>query len=257
MLNLEYIEESMRASKYNFGEIANKVGITPEAMWRYRNGTRTMPSDVLDKLIDLLDLNVEGVFIMDKEVKPLEVSVKHLSGTWREIADRARTTIGLDEGDKEVSSKYMRKMYLCEHSPIRIETYIVKFTNLPYWVSVHFSRHKIGVEHFVSTQRTDRTGTSSRGLQDEPVTHEMVLNAQAIINISRKRLCMCASKETREAWKQVIDELEKINPTLARCCVPDCVYRGHCYEHKSCGLHQSDKFMWMIDTYREGINGYE
>ena len=48
----------------------------------------------------------------------MKVTVTHLMGTNREIADYARTTIGLNGGDKEVSDEYMRKLYLCEHSPI-------------------------------------------------------------------------------------------------------------------------------------------
>ena len=192
--------------------------------------------------------------MQEKEKLPLEVTVEEYCGTSRQVADRARTTIGLDKGDKEVSDSYMRKLYLCEHSPIRTQMYIIKFVNLPYWVSVHLSRHNVGVTHFVSTQRTDRTGTTQRGEQDAPVTHEMVLNDQAIINISRKRLCACASKETREAWQEAINKLAEINQPLARCCVPDCVYRGHCYEHKSCGFHKTNKFLGAIDKYREGIN---
>ena len=185
----------------------------------------------------------------------MNVKVEHICGTKREIADRARTTIGLESGDKEVSETYMRKLYLCEHSPIRIEMYKIRFENIPYWVAMHFCRHKIGVEHFVSTQRTDRTGQDrNEKSQNAPVIYEMVLNSQAIINISKKRLCTCASKETRQAWELVLDELEKINPTLVNCCVPDCVYRGHCYEHKSCNYHKSALYKVDLDFYRYGIN---
>lgn len=183
------------------------------------------------------------------------ITVEHLYGTNREIADRARTTIGLDEGTKEVSEKYMRKLYLCEHSPIRTQMYRIKFDGIKYCIAMHFARHKVGVEHFVSTQRGDRTGVDrSERKQTDPVKYEMVLNPQAIINISRKRLCTCADVDARIAWKKALTELEKINPTLVSACVPDCVYRGHCYEHKTCGFHKSDIFKDMVEFYREGIN---
>ena len=76
---------------------------------------------------------------------------------WRDVADAARTTIRMEEGDKEPSSAWKRRILLSEHSPIRQMMFQWKWVNLKYWVSVHFVRHKIGIEHFVSTQRTDRT----------------------------------------------------------------------------------------------------
>ena len=58
------------------------------------------------------------------------------------------------------------------------------------------------IEHIVTTKRTDRTGVSRDELeQGSLVNHECDANAQALINISRKRLCHCASPETRKAWQ--------------------------------------------------------
>ena len=67
------------------------------------------------------------------------------------------------------------------------------------------------------------------------MVHEFEANAQSIINISRKRMCFQASKETREAWKEFLDELEKKEPELRLCCVPEGIYRGGCPEFKNCG----------------------
>ena len=185
----------------------------------------------------------------------MKVTVTQLMGTNREIADYARTTIGLNGGDKEVSDKYMRKLYLCEHSPIRNQWYKIRFEGIPYCTGMHFARHKVGIEHYFSTQRGDRTGIArSERKQTDPVLYEMVLNTQAIITISRKRLCNCADKETIKAWKMALKELEKINPTLVSCCVGDCVYRGWCMEHKTCGYHKTDNFKVQLERYREGIN---
>ena len=76
----------------------------------------------------------------------------------------------------------MRKLYLCEHSPIRNQWYKIRFEDIPYCIGMHFARHKIGVEHFFSTQRSDRTGIDrSERKQTDPVLYEMVANAQAII----------------------------------------------------------------------------
>ena len=114
-----------------------------------------------------------------------------------------------------------------------------------------FVRHHIGVEKFVSTQRTDRTGIDRNKLpQDAPVRLQMNCNAQAMINISRKRLCNCASKETREIWKEVSNTLAQIDKPLADCCVPECVYRGHCPEFKGCGYDKTEAFRKEVKKYR-------
>ena len=64
---------------------------------------------------------------------------------------------------------------------------------------------------------------------------DMTCNAQAFMNISRKRLCYgCASEETRFAWQLVINALKEIDPILAEKCVPECVYRGFCPEEDKC-----------------------
>jgi hypothetical protein len=71
--------------------------------------------------------------------------------------------------------------------------------------------------------------------QSQLVTHECIANAQAIINISRKRLCAQASRETNKAWKLVLDAVKKELPELYNVCVPECIYRGFCPELNSCG----------------------
>jgi len=185
----------------------------------------------------------------------MNVIFKRTKGTWREIADAARTTIHMREGTKEPSSLWKRRMLLCEHSPIRQLILKWKWENLKSWISVHLVRHKFGIEHFVSTQRTDRTGIDRNKLpQDSLVTHEAEANAQAIINISRKRLCNSASHETREAWQAFLNSFKDKEPELYRCCVRDCIYRGYCYEFKSCGYHKTEKFEKELQKYREGIN---
>lgn len=49
------------------------------------------------------------------------MNVKFLGkrGSWRDVADSARTTINKEAGEKEPSSNWKRRMLLCEHSPIR------------------------------------------------------------------------------------------------------------------------------------------
>ena len=176
-------------------------------------------------------------------------------GNWQDVAGAAYTTINKEAGNKEPTSLWKRRMLLCEHSPIRHLQVKLKWRDLMYWVSVHFVRHKIGIEHWVRTQREDRTGVERESLpQGNCVEHEILANAQAMINISRKRLCNQASKETRDAWIEALNAIKSEQPELVAVCVPDCVYRGWCYEYKSCGYHLTEKYRRVLEEYRRGIN---
>lgn len=190
----------------------------------------------------------------------MEVKFIKIKGTWRDVADAARTTIGMEAGEGEPSSNWKRKMLLAEHSPIRKIYINWKWTNLKSWISVHFVRHKFGIEHWVKSQRPDRTG--SRNNRDEVpqgtlIDHECEANTQAIINISRKRLCNMAMPETRQAWKKFLESMKDKEPELYSVCVRDCIYRGWCYEYKSCGFHKTEKFQEQLNDYRKNINSWE
>ena len=166
-----------------------------------------------------------------------KITVERLT-PWSLALDLARNTMGKEEHGKEPSSEWKRKMLLARHSPIQAVFYRIKMDGIPYWVSVHLVRHKVGVDHFVRSQRSDRTGVCRDDLpQSAPVIHEMVANAQAILAISRKRLCGQASPETRETWEAVVEALRAAGEVeLADACQPECVVcGGFCPELKSCG----------------------
>lgn len=151
-----------------------------------------------------------------------------------------------------------KKNALAEHSPIRKLQINWKWYDLKYWVSVHFVRHKFGIEHWVSSQRPDRgrTGNRDEEPQSAPVEHECLGTSQAIINISRKRFCSSAMPDTRIAWRAFIAKLAQIEPELSEVCVPDCIYRGWCYEYESCGFHLTEQYQHDLKKYRQGINGF-
>lgn len=86
----------------------------------------------------------------------MEVKVIEYQDNWQAVKNRAMETIGLESG-KYPDSKWKREILLAEHSPIRLIELTIRMKGIPYWVSVHLVRHKYGIEHFVSTQRTDRT----------------------------------------------------------------------------------------------------
>ena len=185
--------------------------------------------------------------------KQLEVKLVGMLGSWRAVADVARTTVHKDNGDPSVepSSLWRYRMILAEHSPIRMIQFRIKLLNVKSWVSVHLVRHKFGIEHWVRTQRSDRAGGNrDEATQGTLIEHEFLANAQAIIAISRKRLCGLASPETRELWEEVVLMISTVCPELANACVPDCVYRGWCYEMKPCGFYASSEFVKRLNKYR-------
>lgn len=134
------------------------------------------------------------------------------------------------------SSMTVEKMYRCEHSPARVLMYTVEMIDIPTFVSTHFVRHKFGVEHFVKSNRDDRTSYTGDTGRNHPVNHMMFLNSQALINISRKRLCFQSHEKTVEVMNLIKDAVNQIDPELAKRMVPECIYRGgFCHEHRMCG----------------------
>ena len=182
----------------------------------------------------------------------MKVDIFEHADNWQGIKDATMNTIGKTTG-KYPDSEWKRKLIMSEHSPIRRLKFYWRWADLKYWVSVHLVRHKIGIDHWVNTQRTDRTGINRDELpQGALVNHAAEADAQALINISRKRLCMCASPETRQAWQNVKDEVEKVEPELASCMVRECIYRGFCPEMFPCGFSKTEAYKKELAEYRKG-----
>lgn len=125
--------------------------------------------------------------------------------------------------------------YRCMHSVIRTQIFYVEMVDIPTFVSVHFVRHSQGVTHFVKSNRDDRGGS---GTEDRltPVTHSFICNAETLINMARKRLCLKAHEKTIEAMKEIKVCVSLSDPDLGKYMVPECEFRGNkCHELKPCG----------------------
>lgn len=196
---------------------------------------------------------------------------------WIRVVNAARRTWGKEPINHEPSDKFKRQILLAEHSPIRLLEYDFTIEDIRQWVTVHLVRHHEGCEKFVHTQRQDINDEiekitsnvikvlSEIGLnrenwkerdylfQGECNDMDMTCNAQAFINISRKRLCYgCPSPETRQAWEIVISALKEIDPILAEKCVPECIYRGFCPETKRCcGYVNTEAYKKRLKEYRK------
>lgn len=196
---------------------------------------------------------------MDKS--KVRVEVRKLTD-WKEVLNAARFTVNKPDIDKEPSDEFKNDLLIAEHSPIRSLIFVVTLYNVPTWVSQHIARHDAFAGHnvregasdtqYVATQRTDRTGVDRKELsQEEPVGHRILLNAQDLIIISRKRLCGCASPETRYVWAKIKEEIGKADPELASKMVPECIYRGFCPERKrTCGFAKTKSFDILLARYR-------
>lgn len=196
---------------------------------------------------------------------------------WVRVVNGARRTWGKGPIDHEPKDSWKREILLAEHSPIRLLEYDFTLEDVRQWVTVHLVRHHIGCEKFVHTQRQDinsevekitkelieilreenllRPGWRERDymFQGESNDLDMTCNAQAFINISRRRLCIgCASPETRRAWELVIEALREVDPILAEKCAPECIYRGFCPERRRCcGYVNTEAYNKRLEEYRK------
>lgn len=187
----------------------------------------------------------------------MKITVKALTDN-SAVLNAARTTVWKDSVEKEPSEKFMNDIYFAEHSPIRAKEFLVEIYGVKSWVTTHLCRHSIGYTPFISTQRDDRH------ISDVPrdelpqgalVNMQIILNAQAFINVSRKRLCYMAHVETRNVWENVVEELRLVDPILARYCVKNCCYRnGICSEGKNCcGFCNTSEFQTELSDYLGAI----
>lgn len=184
------------------------------------------------------------------------------------------------------SKMSLAKAYCYGHSPIRTQLFWIEMTDIPLFVASQFVRSHVGVQFFQRSKRTDRGGRDFRkecedlanGLANAfdmdcgDVTEELcgkvndlpnhfdryaptdlafIVNAEAIINMSHKRLCAKASKETREIWENVIALIEEVDPDLAKHCVKPCVAScGLCREPKGCGFNKTEMCGKLIEGYK-------
>lgn len=171
---------------------------------------------------------------------------------WRRCKMLAMNTIGKKNWSGNVTDEWKRAILKAEHSPIRTLMFTVRM-EVPYWVSVHFVRHKYGVEHYVSSQRNDRQSDYDRtkAPQDAMVCHIMDVNAQELIQMARMRLCNQAAMETQIAMTQICDAVLEYCPEFSEFLVPKCMAHGGCNEFKPCGYYKAlsdgwEKASWTV-----------
>lgn len=172
-----------------------------------------------------------------KEIK-VEILRSPSDEDWKRCKMLALNTMGKKYSGSEIDVFWKRKMLKCKHSPIRTLMFTIKMT-IPYYVSTHFVRHKIGVEHYVQSQRNDRQSSYDRELatQDAMVVHIMDVNAEQLMFMANRRLCGMADKTTRFVMAMICRAVEEKNPEFAGNLKPMCELLHECPEFTSCGYY--------------------
>ena len=157
---------------------------------------------------------------------------------WLEVKRRAWVTIGKDT-DKPPDMRWKERILMARHSPIRYLRFSFRLV-VPYLVSVHLCRH-VMAQPYVMSQRNDRQDKYDRNAarQDELVEMIWDMNAEALIDIMRKRLCMKAAAETRRVAEMMRDLVIEKLPEFEAVLMPPCeYYQGQCKEFQPCGRWQ-------------------
>ena len=176
---------------------------------------------------------------MDYNIK-VEILRRPTEEDWKRCKMLALNTMGKEYAGSEITEEWKHKILKAKHSPIRTLMFTIKMT-IPSYVSVHFVRHKIGVEHFVQSQRNDRQSNYDRDLapQNSMVSHIMDINAEQVMFMSNRRLCGMADKTTRYVMTLICKAIEEANPEFVGSLKPMCELLHECPEFKSCGYWEN------------------
>lgn len=154
---------------------------------------------------------------------------------WREAHRRALMTVG-KRPVADPSEGWKHRILEARHSPIRCLQFSFDLMDLPTWVSVHLVRH-VHAQPYVRSQRNDRQEAYDRtkAPQDAPVNMIWDMNAEELMTIANKRLCLQASEETRYVVEAMCAAVIEKCPEFTHVLVPMCHYHGGaCHEMKPC-----------------------
>ena len=161
--------------------------------------------------------------------------ITKVNADWTDVKNECRNTVNKEATEKEPTIDFKKKILISEHSPIRLIEIKWRWEGIKSWISVHFARHWLGWDKWISTQRNDRTGVDrDKSPQDTPVNYDGKGNAQALINVARFRLCNSAHPETRAYMEDLKESIHEFEPELSDVMQRNCIYRGGCPEFSPC-----------------------
>ena len=121
------------------------------------------------------------------------------------------------------------------HSPIRAALWRIYCYDVPYYVHVHLVRHHVGCQFYVRSQRPNKGRADA--VQGELVDMIIDINANALIDMSKARLCNKADTKTCELMTLITDcyrdgcDYERC---LAENMGPPCAIYNKCFEQRAC-----------------------
>ena len=152
---------------------------------------------------------------------------------WMECKRRALVTVGKIPIEPPTLSWKMNILN-ARHSPIRWLRFSFDI-EAKSWLATHLARH-VHAQPYILSQRDDRTGRTRDGRpQGELVNMILDVNAEELMNIANKRLCMKAHLETRLTVEEMCRQVVERCPEFEKVLVPMCLYRGGCGEMHCCG----------------------
>lgn len=164
----------------------------------------------------------------------MKTEILKIKGDWQEVVDDCRATVAKPPLGKEPSDRFKCEMMIAEHDPIRDIEIRFRWSNIPYWIAMHWKTHIWRCR--TNTQRNDRQKSYDRNKapQDTPVELIGNMNSQHCIDTGRKRLCRMAAPETRAYMEDFKISLRFLEPPISDAMVPNCVYRCGCPEPNGC-----------------------
>lgn len=164
-----------------------------------------------------------------------KTEILKIKGDWQEVVDDCRATVAKPPLGREPSAKWKRDILISEHDPIRDIEVKFKWSNIPYWVAMHWKTHIWRSR--TNSQRNDRQDKYDRNEAPQGQVVDFIgdANAQHLIDTDRKRLCYMASPETRGYAEDLKKTLWGYETELSDVLVPNCVYRCGCPESNGCG----------------------
>ena len=181
----------------------------------------------------------------------MKITIKKLTD-WDLVLEMAMYTQGKYPKNQFPSSNWKRKTVKAQHSILRCLQFVIYIEDVPNYTHNHFVRH-VHSQPFIASMRPDITGLASNDeiTRNTPNNGCYMMSAQEFLNISYQRLCYKASKETREIWEAVVEEMRKIEPELVEFAVPNCVRLNMCPEYKSCGFMEGKKYLEEVERIRK------
>ena len=150
----------------------------------------------------------------------------------------------------------LKQCYKAMHSNARTQLFWIEMHDIPLSVASHLVRH-VHAQPYQRSKRPDRDPNAVDLGRNTPTDLGLLLNAEEIVNVSLKRLCNKASRETRDIWIKVLARLAEVDPDLYLFCQRPCVACGLCREPKPCGYMASENYdkerINYLKLFKDGI----